>query len=93
VDDRQTLVKKVQIIPVEVVVRNVIAGSLSKRVGVEEGVQLAEPIIELYYKNDELHDPMINAYHARVMGWATAEQLQEIDRQGAANQPGTEIFL
>ncbi|HRW12715.1 MAG TPA: phosphoribosylaminoimidazolesuccinocarboxamide synthase [Syntrophomonas sp.] len=80
-DDRQTLVKKVQIIPVEVVVRNVIAGSLSQRVGLEEGVELGEPIIELYYKNDELHDPMINQYHARVMGWATAEQLQEIDRQ------------
>jgi len=81
IDDRQTLVKKVQIVPVEVVVRNVIAGSLSKRVGVEEGAKLQDAIIELYYKNDELHDPMINEYHARVMGWATAEQLQEIDRQ------------
>lgn len=80
-DDRQTLVKKVQIVPVEVVVRNVIAGSLSKRVGLEEGVELAEAIIELYYKNDALHDPMINEYHARVMGWATAGQLQEIDQQ------------
>lgn len=81
IDDRQTLVKKVKIVPVEVVVRNVIAGSLSKRIGVEEGVELADTIIELYYKDDELHDPMINEYHARVMGWATAEQLKEIDRQ------------
>ena len=81
IDDRQTLVKKVQIVPVEVVVRNVIAGSLSKRVGVEEGVDLAGTIVELYYKDDELHDPMINEYHARVMGWATEEQLKEIDRQ------------
>ena len=81
IDDRQTLVKKVQIVPVEVVVRNVIAGSLSKRVGVEEGVELADTIVELYYKDDELHDPMINEYHARIMGWATAEQLKEIDRQ------------
>lgn len=81
IDDRQTLVKKVKIVPVEVVVRNVIAGSLSKRIGIEEGVELADTIIELYYKDDELHDPMINEYHARVMGWATAEQLKEIDRQ------------
>jgi phosphoribosylaminoimidazole-succinocarboxamide synthase len=81
IDDRQTLVKKVQIVPVEVVVRNVIAGSLSKRIGVEEGVELADTIIELYYKNDDLHDPMINEYHARVMGWATHEQLKEIERQ------------
>jgi len=80
-DDRHTLVKKVSIIPVEVVVRNVIAGSLSKRVGIEEGVELADNIIELYYKDDELHDPMINEYHARIMGWATPEQLQEMDRQ------------
>lgn len=80
-DDRHTLVKKVAIIPVEVVVRNVIAGSLSKRVGIEEGVELADTIIELYYKDDELHDPMINEYHAQIMGWATPEQLQEMDRQ------------
>jgi len=80
-DDRNTLVKKLAIIPVEVVVRNVIAGSLSKRIGKEEGIELADTIIELYYKDDELHDPMINEYHARVMGWATPEQLQEMDRQ------------
>lgn len=80
-DDRNTLVKKLQIIPVETVVRNVIAGSLSKRVGMEEGAVLSDTIIELYYKNDELHDPMINEYHVRVMGWATAEQLQEMHRQ------------
>lgn len=80
-DDRNTLVKKVSIIPVEVVVRNVIAGSLSKRVGIEEGAELSDTIVELYYKDDDLHDPMINEYHARVMGWATPEQLQEMDRQ------------
>ena len=93
IDDRNTLVKKVQIIPVEVVVRNVIAGSLSKRVGVEEGVELADTIVELYYKDDELHDPMINEYHARIMGWATAEQLKEIDRQAhKINQVLKEFF-
>ncbi len=80
-DDRNTLVKKLHIIPVEMVVRNVIAGSLSKRVGQEEGIELADAIIELYYKNDELHDPMINDCHVQVMGWATAEQLQEMYRQ------------
>lgn len=80
-DDRNTLVKKLAIIPVEVVVRNVIAGSLSQRTGKPEGVELADPIIELYYKNDELHDPMINEYHVRVMGWATSDQVQEMDRQ------------
>jgi len=93
IDDRQTLVKKVQIVPVEVVVRNVIAGSLSKRVGVEEGVELADTIVELYYKDDALHDPMINEYHARVMGWATAEHLKEIDRQAhKINQVLKEFF-
>jgi len=81
IDDRNSLVKSLKIIPVEVVVRNVIAGSLSKRVGKEEGFPLASTIIELYYKDDELHDPMINEYHARVLGWATDEQLRDMDRQ------------
>ena len=81
IDDRNVLVKSLQIIPVEVVVRNVIAGSLANRVGKEEGIPLDLPIIELYYKDDELHDPMINEYHARVLGWATDEQLKEMDRQ------------
>jgi phosphoribosylaminoimidazole-succinocarboxamide synthase len=79
IDERNVLVKKLAIIPVEVVVRNVVAGSLAKRIGMEEGPVLADTIIELYYKNDELNDPMINEYHARVMGWATAEQLKEMD--------------
>jgi len=81
IDNRNSLVKGLKIIPVEVVVRNVIAGSLSKRVGKEEGFTLASTIIELYYKDDELHDPMINEYHARVLGWATDEQLRDMDRQ------------
>lgn len=81
IDERNVLVKNLQIIPVEVVVRNVIAGSLAKRVGREEGIPLASTIIELYYKDDELHDPMINEYHARVLGWATDQQLQEMHRQ------------
>ncbi|MEA1962416.1 MAG: phosphoribosylaminoimidazolesuccinocarboxamide synthase [Bacillota bacterium] len=81
VDERNVLCKKLDIIPVEVVVRNVIAGSLANRLGMEEGTKLQAAIIELYYKNDDLHDPMINEYHAKVMGWATTEQLKEMDRQ------------
>ncbi|MGI5921916.1 MAG: phosphoribosylaminoimidazolesuccinocarboxamide synthase [Syntrophomonadaceae bacterium] len=75
IDERTVLVKKLQMLPIEVVIRNRIAGSLAKRVGKEEGTELAAPILELYYKNDELHDPMINEYHARVMGWVSDEQL------------------
>ncbi len=81
IDDRNVLVKKLHILPVEVVTRNVVAGSLAQRLGREEGTALAGPIIELYYKNDDLHDPMINEYHARVMGWASDEQLREIQTQ------------
>jgi len=81
VDERHTLVKSLQIIPVEVVTRNVVAGSLAQRVGREEGFRLPMPIIELYYKNDALHDPMINEYHARAMGWATQEQLDSMQAQ------------
>jgi len=59
----------------------VVAGSLAQRVGREEGFRLPMPIIELYYKNDTLHDPMINEYHARAMGWATQEQLESMQAQ------------
>ncbi len=81
IDDRNVLVKNLKIIPVEVVVRNVIAGNLATRVGKEEGITLPSAIIELYYKDDELHDPMINEYHARVLGWATDEQLKDMHTQ------------
>ncbi len=76
--DREMLVKKLKIIPVEVVVRNVAAGSLSKRMGVPEGAPLSETIVELYYKSDELGDPMINEYHCKAFGLATPEQLAEM---------------
>ncbi|MEN6325053.1 MAG: phosphoribosylaminoimidazolesuccinocarboxamide synthase [Syntrophomonas sp.] len=81
IDDRNVLVKKLHILPVEVVTRNLVAGSLALRLGREEGTALAGPIIELYYKNDDLHDPMINEYHARVMGWTSDEQLRQIQTQ------------
>ena len=63
INDRETIVKKVEIVPLEVIVRNVAAGSFSKRLGVPEGTELAEPTIEFSYKNDDLGDPMVNDYH------------------------------
>ena len=74
--DTEQLVQKVTIVPLEVVVRNVTAGSLAKRLGMEEGIQLGEPIIEFYYKDDELGDPLINEDHIRLLKAATPEQLQ-----------------
>ena len=65
--DRETVVKKVEIVPLEVIVRNVAAGSFTKRLGVPEGTVLKIPTIEFSYKNDEYHDPLINSYHARAL--------------------------
>ncbi len=76
--DRETAVKKVEIVPVEVIVRNVAAGSFSKRMGVEEGRELLCPILEFSYKNDDLGDPMINSYYALALGLATQEELDKI---------------
>ena len=76
--DTETLVKKVKIVPLEVIVRNVAAGSLSKRIGYPEGASLLCPVLEFSYKNDELGDPMINDYHALAMGIATEEDLRKI---------------
>lgn len=92
-DERNVLVKRLQMLPVEVVLRNVAAGSLAQRLGMEEGKELQIPIIELYYKNDNLHDPMINEYHAQAMGWATWEQLKEVQSLGLRiNQLLREFF-
>lgn len=76
--DRETLVKKVSIVPLEVIIRNISAGSFAKRYGVEEGIVFAEPTIEFSYKNDELGDPLINSYHALALGLATKEELETI---------------
>ncbi len=73
--DTDSLVKKLDMIPVECVVRNVAAGSLVKRLGVEEGKDLAPPVFEFFLKNDALHDPMINDYHITSFGWATEAQI------------------
>ncbi len=76
--DRETLVKKVEIVPVEVIIRNKAAGSFSKRVGVEEGTELKCTIIEFSYKKDELGDPLINDYYIRALGLATDEEMDKI---------------
>ncbi len=76
--DRETVVKSVSIVPVEVIVRNIAAGSLSKRLGIPEGTKLNSTVLEYSYKNDELGDPMINDYHAYAMGLATPEELEKI---------------
>lgn len=77
-NDRETLVKHVEIVPVEVIVRNIAAGSLSKRLGLPEGTKLKSTVLEYSYKNDELGDPMINDYHIAAMGLATKEEMQTI---------------
>lgn len=77
-DDRSTLVKKVDIIPLEVIVRNKVAGSFAKRMGLNEGMELKCPILEYSYKNDDLGDPMINSYMAIAVGLATKEELDVI---------------
>ncbi len=77
-NDRETAVKKVSIVPLEVIVRNYAAGSFSKRMGVEEGVKFKAPILEFSYKNDELGDPFINGYYAIAMNLATQEEIDKI---------------
>jgi phosphoribosylaminoimidazole-succinocarboxamide synthase len=79
-NDREMLVKRLEIVPVETVVRNIVAGSLAKRLGLEEGKSLPAPILEYYYKSDALDDPMINRWHATVLGMATEAELETIDR-------------
>lgn len=78
--DRETLVKSVKILPLEVIVRNVTAGSFSKRYGVEEGIVLARPILEFSYKNDELGDPLINDDHILALELATEEELAQVKK-------------
>ena len=78
--DREMIVKKLTIIPLEVIIRNVAAGSLAQRLGLEEGVPMPFPIIEYCYKNDDLGDPMLNRYHIRAMKIATDAELDEIER-------------
>ncbi len=78
ISDRETVVKKVSIVPLEVIVRNIAAGSLSKRLGLPEGTKLAKTVLEYSYKDDALGDPMINDYHVFAMELATKEELETI---------------
>jgi phosphoribosylaminoimidazole-succinocarboxamide synthase len=75
---REQLIREVEIIPLEVVVRNVAAGSLSQRLGIEEGTQLPRSIIEFYYKNDQLNDPMVSEEHITCFGWADVQDMDDI---------------
>lgn len=79
-NERETEVRRVEIVPIEVIVRNVAAGSFSKRLGIEEGTELAEPTIEFSYKNDALGDPLINSSFARALKLATAKEIETIKK-------------
>ena len=76
--ERETVVKKVSIVPLEVIIRNISAGSFAKNYGVEEGMVFDEPTIEFSYKNDDLHDPLLNAYNAIALKLATREEIELI---------------
>ena len=92
--DRETAVKKVEIVPLEVIIRNVAAGSFSKRLGVEEGTKFASPTLEFSYKNDELGDPLINSYMAIALGTATRKEIDKISEYAfKVNEVLKEFFL
>jgi len=78
-NDREQLIKKCQIIPIEFVVRNIIAGSIAKKLGLKEGTKLKKPLLEYYYKEDSLDDPMISRDHVETFGWANRSELKKID--------------
>jgi phosphoribosylaminoimidazole-succinocarboxamide synthase len=77
-NERESLVKAMKMIPVECVVRNICAGSMAKRYGLEEGLRLPEPIFEFFLKSDALHDPLVNDDHIRVLKWATASEITQM---------------
>ena len=78
ISDRETIVKRVSIVPLEVIVRNIAAGSLSKRLGLPEGTKLAHTVLEFCYKDDALGDPMVNEYHIYAMNLATPEEVNAL---------------
>jgi len=78
--DDESVVKRLEMIPVECVVRNIAAGSISKRLGVQEGMQLKTPIFEFFLKDDARHDPMINEYHIQAFGWATPAEVEQMKK-------------
>jgi phosphoribosylaminoimidazole-succinocarboxamide synthase len=92
--DRESLVKAVTILPLEVIVRNVSAGSLAQRLGIEEGIPMKETVLEFSYKNDDLGDPMINDYHIYAMEYATREQLDTVKKYALkVNEILSKFFL
>ncbi len=78
--DRETVVKKVEIVPLEVIIRNYSAGSFAKKMGMDEGIRLSCPTLEFSYKNDDLHDPFINSYYALALNLATQEEIDVITK-------------
>src|SRR5574344_1213597 len=82
--ERETVVRKVSIVPLEVIIRNISAGSFAKRYGVEEGIVFKAPTIEFSYKNDDLGDPLINDYHALALKLATSEEIEAIEKYAFA---------
>ncbi|QAT43863.1 phosphoribosylaminoimidazolesuccinocarboxamide synthase [Aminipila luticellarii] len=93
-NERETLVRAVQILPLEVIIRNVSAGSFSKRYGVEEGIVFKQPVLEFSYKNDELGDPLINDDHILALELATPEQLEDVKKYAyEVNDALKEFFL
>jgi len=77
-NERESLVKAMKMLPIECVVRNICAGSMAKRYGIEEGLRLPEPIFEFFLKSDPLHDPLVNDDHIRVLGWATVDEIAQM---------------
>lgn len=91
--DTEALVKRLDMIPLECVVRNIASGSICRRLGVEDGLDLNPPTFEFFLKNDALHDPMVNEYHARTFGWATQADMDEMKEQTfAANEVLSKLF-
>lgn len=94
ISDREQICKKVEIVPLEVIVRNIAAGSMAKKYGVEEGTELKTPVFEISYKNDALGDPLMNDYHAIALGIATREELDYIYAQAAkVNELLSDFFI
>jgi phosphoribosylaminoimidazole-succinocarboxamide synthase len=94
ISEREMLIKKVEIIPVEVVIRNRAAGSITKRLGIAKGTQFSEPLLEFFYKSDELGDPLIGETHIAHFQWATTHEMRELSRlAGEVNRLLKKVFL
>ena len=85
-NERESLVRALKMVPIECVVRNICAGSMAKRYGIEEGTRLPEPIFEFFLKSDPLHDPLVNDDHIRVLGWGTAAEIAQMQSADASGQ-------